>query len=85
MPRSCSITYAITHHRKAHCCEPALRHFSHLLLSLRLAHHGDPFFIKPKSLARELTEEGRYVLAGSYQDFDFYLAAHVKCPAIGKH
>jgi hypothetical protein len=39
-----------------------------------------PFFIKPKRLVRNLEQNGHYALAGSYNEYDFYLNTRVDCP-----
>lgn len=39
-----------------------------------------PCFVKPKQLARELSADGKYVVAGSYEDYDFYVASGLNCP-----
>jgi hypothetical protein len=38
-----------------------------------------PFYIKPKQLVREVSADGKYVLAGTRDDYDFYLASRLNC------
>jgi hypothetical protein len=50
-----------------------------LVVVARHINKHTPFFVKPKLLIEDLTRDGRFVLAGTLDDYNFYLGSHVKC------